>query len=706
MSYAENSHITPKGLLFQGVLADVKKSRVSLQPVFEAFTNALEAIKIRAKTEKNLRGNIKIEIFASETIDKPEFSKLSIIDNGIGFDDDEFERFNNYKDFRKGFNNLGSGRIQYVHHFDTTVVNSVFIQDGEFFEREFILSKKESFLDKNAIVFHKSFQKTNRTDIGTRLTFQTILEKSNIYDELDAESLRKTLLERYLGYFCQNRSNLPNIQIEYFVQGEKKGQSSITDKDIPPINKSETIPLEFSRISSDGKSIEKLKHKTKDFKIDAFKISQKLQKHNDLKLVSKGEVVDEPKINLDSMTEGDNFDGFRYLFLVSSDYIDSRDSNIRGKLTIPNIESFGKDTSLFSQEEILWEDIEANVNTTINSLYPEFEKVKKNHAEDLRKLMDMFLLDEESVKDLNISINDNESKILQKIYEAEATKTAKVDASIKESFDKLDELDTTSSDYAKSLEEEVLKLTKVIPHQNRTALTQYVARRKLILDLFGKILDRKLSIQNTSERIFDEKLIHNLLFQQGSDDPESSDLWLLNEEFIYFKGSSEKQLNLLEVDGKRVFKDEFADEVETYLKSLGENRLRKRPDVLLFPDEGKCIIIEFKDPKVNASDHLTQIDKYANLILNYSREEFALQTFYGYLIGQSIEPRDVLGTVTRYEYSSQFDYYFRPSEKVNGFDGRPNGSIYTEVIKYSTLLMRAKMRNKIFVEKLQSPQFK
>jgi len=122
---------------------------------------------------------------------------------------------------------------------------------------------------------------------------------------------------------------------------------------------------------------------------------------------------------------------------------------------------------------------------------------------------------------------------------------------------------------------------------------------------------------------------------------------------------------------------------------------------LLFPEEGKCIIIEFKAPEVNVSDHLTQIDKYAGLIRNCTADKFQITTFYGYLLGESIESRDVLGAVSSYEESYQFDYLYRPSTKVVGFDGRSNGSIYSEVIKYSTLLKRARQRNKIFIDKLQ-----
>lgn len=109
-----------------------------------------------------------------------------------------------------------------------------------------------------------------------------------------------------------------------------------------------------------------------------------------------------------------------------------------------------------------------------------------------------------------------------------------------------------------------------------------------------------------------------------------------------------------------------------------------------------------KAPDVNPADHLTQIDFYANLIRNYTQDKFQITTFYGYLIGESIENRDVLGRVVGYEQSYQFDYIFRPAQKVTGFDERSNGAIYTEVLKYSTLLKRANQRNKIFLEKLHS----
>lgn len=699
MRFPDNHFIVRNGLYWPEILRkDVPKSGFTLQPIFEAFTNALEAIRDKQKDYPEHKGEIIIKIYSTESTvkDKTNFSQLSITDNGIGFNNEQFERFNTYRDVRKNYKNLGSGRLQYVHYFGDTTVKSIFEQEGKFFEREFVVSKRNDFLKQNAIVKHRSCKEIDNSKTGTTVSFSSLLENSGVYNDLTETILKERLLERYIHYFCHNKNRLPKISIEFYVQSKLIRKTSISKTDIPNVDKTQSIQLLYSKRGIKG-GIEKT-GKTEDFTIEAFKINKSILKENKLNLVSKGEVVEESGINLENLSGNEVIKGKKFLFLVSGDFIDERDTNLRGVLNIPTKEEFFKD-AFAKEEEIFVEDIQEEVNKTIDRMYPEIEEVKQKHQESFIRLKEMFLLDDETAKDISISVKDSESDILKKFYEAEAKKTASMDAEIKESIDKLDKLDTRSPNYEEELEKEIDRLVKAIPLQNKKTLTHYVARRKLVLDLLDKILSRQLQVQQQKGN-YDEALIHNLLFQKGSNDTKNSDLWIINEDFIYFKGSSEKQLSKLEIDGERVFKDKFSDEEERYLSSLGENRKIKRPDVLLFPEEGKCIIIEFKAPQVNASDHLTQIDKYAGLIRNYTEDKFQITTFYGYLLGESIEARDVRGAVSTFEESYQFDYLFRPSAKVVGFENRKDGSIYTEVIKYSTLLERAKQRNKIFIDKL------
>jgi hypothetical protein len=227
-----------------------------------------------------------------------------------------------------------------------------------------------------------------------------------------------------------------------------------------------------------------------------------------------------------------------------------------------------------------------------------------------------------------------------------------------------------------------------------------VARRKLVLELFKKIIDKELKIQQTYKRSIDEKLLHNLIFQQSSNNPEISDLWLISEEFIYFKGTSEGQLGRVLLDNDTIIKDSLSEEEEGYrLKQEGDAK-QKRPDILLFPKEGKCIIIEFKSLDTNVSEHLNQINRYASLINNLSKDNYNFTTYYGYLIGENIDVDDIQDNDSDFISAHQLDFIFRPYKRIVGKFGKNNGSLYTEVIKYSTLLKRAQMRNKIFIDKL------
>lgn len=324
--YRNNEFITAVDLSFSGILYDVKKSKTALQPVYEAFTNALEAIKMRQKSGDATKGKIHIRIDANKTtLGITEFDAIAITDNGIGFNDDEFKRFNTYKLSYKGYKNLGSGRIQFVHHFDTTTVNSTYKKDDKFFERQFVVSKKKTFLDNNAIVNHIPSKESSKTENDTTITFRHILEKSGIYDDLNNETLKTRLLERYAHYFCNHKNDLPEIKIEFYVASHLAGESTISAVDIPDADKIKTVQLLYSKKA--GNAIEKTEN-PEDFTIHSFALPAALIKENKLNLVSKGEVVEDSPVVLESLAEHDTIRGNKYIFLVSSDYIDSRDSEL------------------------------------------------------------------------------------------------------------------------------------------------------------------------------------------------------------------------------------------------------------------------------------------------------------------------------------------------------------------------------------------
>lgn len=333
-------------------------------------------------------------------------------------------------------------------------------------------------------------------------------------------------------------------------------------------------------------------------------------------------------------------------------------------------------------------------------MYEEIYEVKEKHKLEIEKLQKMFLIDKKILNSININIQDTDEKILQKVYNYDSKIKAEKDSKLKALFEEIDELNPSDKSYEEELIKKVNKVTKQVPLQNRTSLTQYIARRQIVLDLFEKTLNRELQIQKESKRKFDEKLLHNIIFHQSDSDTENSDLWIIDEEYIYFDGTSEEHLGKIELNGEKLFKEKLTEEEEEYrLKQEGDAKL-KRPDILLFPKEGKCIIIEFKDPSVNVTEHLHQINKYASLINNLSKDKFKFNAYYGYFIGENIDIDDIRDNDSDFLNAPHLDFIYRPFKRIVGKFGKEESSLYTEVIKYSTLLKRAKTRNEIFIKKL------
>lgn len=706
-----NNHgtfIKATGIWYKNEINTIKKKAdVPLQPIFEAFMNAWESILDRFSKEHFKNGSIEIQVFYLQNLFSKEngncdFEKIVVSDNGVGLDHNSYQRLINLRDDTKRHSNLGTGRIQYIHFFEHTTIDSIYKENGLYKKRKVTLSKNESFLRENAILRLDEDGNSTETNLKTNVTFEVPLDDKDFYSSLSVQILKDEIVKHFLSLFCEYRSQMPKIRLSLFENMEMKEESDIITSDIPNPDKEDDVYIDYRKLNEKNKIVSAGHQEI--FHLTAFKRPSSEIKQNAIYLVSKGATG--VSIDIDSLQKKDEIEGNRYMFLLSGDYLDASDRDDRGNIKLVSSQEFKhqNEDRLFKDEVVLFDDIVKETNNSINKLYTELDSKNQEKNKTIDELQQMFLLNPITVNKVRNKIKntDSEETILKAIYQADSEIEAKKDDVIRQQIEEIKSITPDKTEeYQTKLREKVDELITSIPLQNRTVLSKYVARRKLVLDLFDEILSKEIDSLKEGKRI-DEKLLHNLLFQQSSTSemPEDSDLWIINEEFIYFKGVSEARFEDIEYNGKKIFDKEFSEEDKRYLNSLGEKRLSKRPDVLLFPEENKAIIIEFKAPDVNVSEHLTQIDFYASILLNYTIDDLQLTTFYGYLIGEEIEDRDVRGRVSRYEYSPKFNYWFRPSEKVINFNNGPEGNIYSEVIKYSSLLERAKYRNQIFIDKL------
>lgn len=715
MTHMETTTIYPQyktsdDLKWKGVVKSVYKSGNKLQPIFEALTNALESIELRKREGASFEPYIRLELHYGKNLQGEHDNMYEIVveDNGIGFDDKNFRRLLIFKDDSKGFNNLGSGRIQLVHFFQTAEYKSSYLDEHKNIAfRNFTISKQDRFIANNAIVrLDNEGLIDNISDIKTQLFLKEFRDKSDraFYNNLSIYELREAIISHYVIYLCSH-TDFPNIIIEYYFNDTLEDKVEIKQEDAPtPSVEPFKLYLPLSRIAEDCKRISTTEDAA-EVEVRSYKLPVSTLKKNQIKIASKEEIVEGIRLKLSCLKVDEAIDNHRYLFLLTGQYFDELAGDDRAAISILSKKEFRRAAvnGLVSGPQLLAETIEENVSETAERIFNEIGTQKEKYQQRLQQLKKQYLLSDEALAEINV--DDSVEEILQKAYSYDAKLIAQSDATYQMCLDKLKNIDTTSSDYHETFSNIVGELSEHIPVKDRNTLTRYIAHRMMVIDLFELILKGATKAQSVQERNIDEKRLHNLLFTQGSDDSESSNLWFLNEEYIYFSGLSEHKLKDVTINGEPIFKETVNEEENRYLHSLGEDRTVKRPDILLFPVEHKCIIIELKTPTTNLSQHIEQIRKYAYFLRNFTKDSILIDTFYGYLIGEALEPRDVRAADGDFKYDPRFNYCYRRNINVVDDSGfARDGSMEIEIIQYSELLKRAIHRNQTFISKLFPPK--
>lgn len=537
----------------------VKKHSSYLQPIFEAISNSLEATSGKDDV-------ITIRINKAKTLNHEQYSFLSIdiIDTGIGFNDDNFGRLRRLYDESKGQNNFGTGRVQYLHFFNNTDIYSVFEEEGLKYKRRIVLSKNFYATQKSVIWSSEKEVVDIATPIGTMVSFYYPLndEDQEKYNELTTIELRDRILIHYLSRFCLNRDNLQQIKLECYINSihNKDSDQIITGKDIPQPDYTDSVQVNYSKISVDGNTIIKTPN-TEEFIINSYSLPCSIQKRNEVKLTSKNETVEVSGIDFSLIKDSPKINNSYLLFLISSSYLTQQDSDLRGQLAIYSRKDFLKKRNLFSgEEQILTDDIEEKVTSSITAHYKSISKVKESFEAQIDELAEMFSLDRTVLNEVGYKAGDSDQSILKKVYEYNADISAKHDAGIKSVMDSLKELTPSSKDFKKKLNEKVKRVSELVPQINRTELVRYISKRKIILDLMQKTLDKQLDCQQKNskgKKINHESFLHNILFSQHSDNPLDSNLWMINDDFIHYKGISESELRNIKVGSELFFREDL-----------------------------------------------------------------------------------------------------------------------------------------------------
>ena len=181
-----------------------------LVPLYEAIVNAINAIDERAQNNESFEGLIEIEVVREKTIisdsDSNTVRGFSIIDNGIGFNDQNMASFMEAdSEYKMAIGGKGVGRFSWLKAFNSARITSTYKDNGSFVTRSFVFSLDNSEIEDSL------------EDTPEAKDYQTIIELSDYKNDYKSEvpkqlsTIAIRIIQHCFVYFLS--SNCPEIQI-------------------------------------------------------------------------------------------------------------------------------------------------------------------------------------------------------------------------------------------------------------------------------------------------------------------------------------------------------------------------------------------------------------------------------------------------------------------------------------------------------------
>lgn len=635
----------------------------TLLPLFEAIVNSIQAIDEESATKPGIieidivRSNQKgFELDGQENL--PEIIDFIIKDNGIGFNKANYESFNYaHSTYKKG--GKGIGRFTWLRAFQRAEIESRFKENGHWSLRKFNFEPTRKGIEKHTL------EQVNTTqERYTIVKLKGLKEDYRKWCNSKSEDIALKIIEHTFIYFLNE--DCPRILIN-----DMGKQIVVNDL--------------FQLFTNGQVAVRPLKIRENEFKLSIVKLySSKVDNKVHYCANNREVVID--KISTD-IPELDNFlldkegKNFSIAVYVEGDFLDDNVNEERTTIVFSKGEVEFPDQT--SQEELreaitelLLTEFEDQIvqlsETRFNKVkefvsnHPRYKQLLKYKPDKLRKIPSTLSEDKMELEIFKI----------QQELELEVKKETKSVLKFIESEQDMEDFDEKHKElYAKIIE------------VGNAKLSEYVIHRKLVLDLFDKLLKRKAP----------EKAVHSLIFplQILSDEIgfEDHNLWMLDEKLSYHKylasDKSFKKIEPVNSDSK------------------------DRPDIIIFnkpfafsnddkPYES-IVLIEFKRPmRDDYTEHenpIYQINKYAREIIEgevkdkYDREfDYRKNTpIYAYIVCDLTKKLKAFATDAGFKQLPSGDGYFSFNDNYN---------MYIEIMSFDKILKDSKERNRVLFEKL------
>lgn len=650
-----------------------------LYPLFEAVVNSIHSIDSLAANKTNSDSiTIKVLRSAQATLTsdvKPDIIGFEIIDNGAGFNTNNYTSFRTLdSEYKMSLGCRGVGRLLWLKAFKKAIVKSVYEENGQIFTRSFDF-------DVTKDIHNESLSETPDAKIETSIKLLDIHKEYVKYLRKTAGTISRDLLEHCLWYFIRN-GGAPEI----FIEDSEEKISLHREYDALMINASDKGSFTI---------------KSRDFEVTHVKLKSSLQNKHSIIYSAADRVVKEE--SLQGKIPGlfgflnDGKENFAYMCFLTSDYLTEKVNPERvGFNILETVEG------AFADDEISFAEIRNNALQVITQYLDPY--LTENKQIGIKRLTDFVdskapryrpilrrLSENDKIVDPNISDKDLDIKLhsFLMVFESQLLADGH-DLMVPDGIE-------DKNDYTQRIDDYLSKASDL----KRSDLANYVAHRKVILDLLNKAIKIGKDGKYSKEDVV-HKLIMPMQIESNEVRFEDSNLWLVDERLAFHNYlASDKTISSAPVTSSDSNKEPDLLGLNVYENPLLVNEGNNLP-------LASITVVEIKRPMRNDAkagedkDPIEQALGYLKRVRNGN-----VTTAAGRPIPNS---EDIPGfcyiicdiTNTIKERCEYLDLRVT-SDKLGYFGFHKSFNAYIEVISFDRLLNMATERNKAFFDKLGLP---
>lgn len=642
-----------------------------LIPLFEAIVNSIHAIDERKKNGEQFKGNIIIRIIRDDQIplegigELPPIHSFEIIDNGIGFNESNFTSFmESDSTYKSDIGGKGVGRFSWLIAFEKAEIQSIYHNKTGYLKRTFEFSTEQSEINDNPTECES--QQDNCTIV--RLVncldpYAKVLPKKGI-------TIATRIIQHCLVYFISD--SCP--QITLVDLDSKYNLNYIFKKKIQTEENSVTIAI-------GNETFELLHVKSEETSVNSNKLY--LCAHN--RLVETKEL---DKYITDLDREIYEKSGFWYIGVLRSKYLDDNVDMNRLSFNIPDSGMSENVANIITMDQIIKTVIVEVSRFLEDYLQPiadnKLKKIKEYvtfKAPQFRHLL-KYMPDEIA----RIKPNLSEDKMDDELHKIKRDFDRQTSQENEKLLNDLNKGIINSNEYIEKFSLQVEKLNSA----NGAALAEYIAHRKVILDLM------EYAIRQSDDGHFQkESFLHNLIYPMRTTDTDipysNHNLWLIDEKLAYCSYISsdipfnnnpkENRTDIMILDNPVAVSDE-------------ENHGREYESIVLF---------ELKRPMrndyTNSNNPINQLYEYVS-----SLKTNKIKDKNGRIIRVGDNTKFYLYAVcdvtSSLEQMIDFYNFSQTPDKMGYYTYNDKMNAYIEILSYDKIINDAQKRNKILFDKL------